>query len=855
MTSAHSGLAQQVSALQDSKADRSDVRDMLADGLKSKADASTVKAQLSDKPDRSELDALLDTILSNSNSNSAGSAAADDSLDGASAGTAGKATEGSTAEQVAAAAPDSAAGSGAGGDTAGSNSVSRRGTKEQQQGGDVAQQLYKLQLQLALLQDRVGKKVRQRGVLAGWLGACACPSTCRACGRVPQPSYKLTCRVQTSPNAAACVPTSLVNSPMPLCPQADSQAVADVSEALAAATTQIGDLSKALQDVQQQLGATQAGLDTLQHGYDQHAADSIMHAGSAAAAESGAGAGVGAGDRDALSTQQQQQESQIQLTVLVAKVNALELLLSGLQAAVAAQQQARRVSGEVPASSKLVQALAAQLAELAAQVARLSAQSEQPGSSGQLNADGSSTVAATDGKVGGDAAPHSAAGAGASGFAFELAADLDGRLSELEALVQEPAAVKADQADLQELKALLADTTTQVCAVGGGSGQATLKRSTWCCTACVGVIPDIALLPVLLALVFHRHMQSDMDQIRQRLASQQSLLDRLLQQLSNNAIASGSSVNRGSSRPQSAAGSGHNQHNLNHNQHNHNQQQSTSGAVTPEYSFLGGGGPAAGHGGAGSLSGGQQQLQGDSTGALSDAWGGVVDACGGGLSLTGDASGGLGVSAQGEVLRGMQAQLQAQHDSLEQLAEALSLLATGHGAAVTAVAAATAGGAGGSGAPQAHRGLLQVKTEGSGGLVDLSAGRGVFGSGAGDLNSVPETPNLHFQRVSPAAAAAGTGRPGTALGGPGSRAMQGGSQHAGGAGQSTAARGLPSSSAAAPGGAGGGGGWGMGGAAAAAALQVGPQVARLKRLLETGQVARKMDWFDPTLLQKMVSGQ
>jgi hypothetical protein len=30
-------------------------------------------------------------------------------------------------------------------------------------------------------------------------------------------------------------------------------------------------------------------------------------------------------------------------------------------------------------------------------------------------------------------------------------------------------------------------------------------------------------------------------------------------------------------------------------------------------------------------------------------------------------------------------------------------------------------------------------------------------------------------------------------------------------------------------------------------------VVRLKRLLQTGQVGRKMDWFDPTLLQKMVS--
>ena len=33
----------------------------------------------------------------------------------------------------------------------------------------------------------------------------------------------------------------------------------------------------------------------------------------------------------------------------------------------------------------------------------------------------------------------------------------------------------------------------------------------------------------------------------------------------------------------------------------------------------------------------------------------------------------------------------------------------------------------------------------------------------------------------------------------------------------------------------------------------GPQLLRLRRLLQTGQVGRKMDWFDPVLLQKMVS--
>lgn len=33
-----------------------------------------------------------------------------------------------------------------------------------------------------------------------------------------------------------------------------------------------------------------------------------------------------------------------------------------------------------------------------------------------------------------------------------------------------------------------------------------------------------------------------------------------------------------------------------------------------------------------------------------------------------------------------------------------------------------------------------------------------------------------------------------------------------------------------------------------------PHMEKLKQMLEAGQVTRKMDWFDPTLLQQMVSG-
>lgn len=50
----------------------------------------------------------------------------------------------------------------------------------------------------------------------------------------------------------------------------------------------------------------------------------------------------------------------------------------------------------------------------------------------------------------------------AGGFGAELAAELDGRVSDLEALVQDLSVLKADQVGLQELRSLLADTATQV---------------------------------------------------------------------------------------------------------------------------------------------------------------------------------------------------------------------------------------------------------------------------------------------------------------------------------------------------------------------------------------------------------
>jgi hypothetical protein len=95
---------------------------------------------------------------------------------------------------------------------------------------------------------------------------------------------------------------------------------------------------------------------------------------------------------------------------------------------------------------------------------------------------------------------------------------------------------------------------------------------------------------------------------------------------------------------------------------------------------------------------------------------------------------------------------------------------------------------------------------------------------------------------------AAAGRPGTAMDNRGPLGSRLGAQNATGAGSGSSSTGM-------------GDAWGRGAglqqlpAAAGAAVlgEPGPQVARLKRLLQTGQVGRKMDWFDPTLLQKMVS--
>lgn len=231
--------------------------------------------------------------------------------------------------------------------------------------------------------------------------------------------------------------------------------MADLSDSLASTNNQMSDLAAALQDMQQQLGAAQAGLNSLQDSLSSHAAGGAMHAGSAQQA-----AGQHAGQLDPSTAQGAQIDL---LSALAAKVSALESALPGLQAALAARQQPRRVSGEMSASSKLVQALAAQLADLGAQVSRLAAQSPSTGSSQSpdtYNAAADSGMVSAGCKGAGGAA--GAAAPPSAGFGVELAAELDGRLSDLEGLVQDLALMKGDQAGMQELRALLADTATQV---------------------------------------------------------------------------------------------------------------------------------------------------------------------------------------------------------------------------------------------------------------------------------------------------------------------------------------------------------------------------------------------------------
>lgn len=184
-------------------------------------------------------------------------------------------------------------------------------------------------------------------------------------------------------------------------------------------------------------------------------------------------------------------------------------------------------------------------------------------------------------------------------------------------------------------------------------------------------------------------------------------------------------------------------------------------------------------------------------------------------------------------LQHMQAQLQQHHDSLEQLAAAVSLLATGHTPAVDAADA-----------------LSAVATYGT------DFGRGLGGSSAASGSPYaaepPETQSFSFARQEwtlpegnstalaedmhgQASSSSSSINPATA------------GMHSGGfpprlhVPGSPTSRGVASADAASK------------AAAAGAGLRPGPQLAGLMRLVQAGQVGHKMDFFDPSLLQKIVS--
>jgi hypothetical protein len=168
VAAAHKGLQQQVAALEDSKADRAAVQDMLLEGLRGKADNAAVnqlKNQFAGKADRSELDALLNA-MSTSGSPSANSP--DESgADPAAADAVAAYSHGAKANAAPYSGAQAASGYSAGPDLAAGGS--RRGTRERESAGDIAQQLSKLQLQVVVLQERVNKKVR---LMREWENAC-----------------------------------------------------------------------------------------------------------------------------------------------------------------------------------------------------------------------------------------------------------------------------------------------------------------------------------------------------------------------------------------------------------------------------------------------------------------------------------------------------------------------------------------------------------------------------------------------------------------------------------------------------------------------------------------------------------
>jgi hypothetical protein len=434
-----------------------------------------------------------------------------------------------------------------------SNSSSiRRGAREGAP-DQLAQQVAKLALQLALLQDRISKKVggcnkETRGVL--WQR---------------QPSHRL-----TSLTAPA--------------PQSNTQADAPTVEELS------GGLSSARQHLAQQqllLGARLAGLQDsladLQGAQHRHAADAGMH----------------------------RHAGQVHAT-------------SDATASVCEQEE---VGGEAPASGKLVQHLAAQLAELKAHVARLAVPVPPcvTGSSGDRQPDAPASAEA----AAGAARPLEDAAAGRSNKDRDAAASsgrgagTDSAEAGLASGGQAGTASGAiDVVFAADVEARLADVKAQLQDIVAG------KADQPCCR--------------------------DSDQLEQQLHAHQSMLDHVMRQLG--ALGQGhSSVGGGTTRPTSAVSRG---------------SRTASGT---------------GQGAGGAAGSGFGQEASFFIGAANQH--GHQAACA-------DAGPSTSVPDQ-QHLRDtyMAAQLQAHHDSIEQLAAAVTLMATGQATAAGDTPSAASGSA------------------------------------------------------------------------------------------------------------------------------------------------------------------
>lgn len=430
LSTAAASLRGELATLQAGKADPCEARAALADGLASKADAAdaaALRAQLASKAARAELEALLDSLAAGS----AGGAAGDgvDAGDSASASTTdtGSATAPASGNQ-----PHPAAGADAPvpGSAPDGVSCSRRGTRDAA-GPDVAQQLRKLGLQCALLQERIATK-------------------------------------------------------------ADLPAVEELSANLAGTRKSLVQLQLSLQQLSGQVEGLQDGLAGVRDAHDRHAADAGLHAAAGSSRATPPPAAATAGSPEAAQSLADMLQGSLSAAAAAAtRLAALEAAVGSLQAAVhmaglppPPAPASRRTTGEAPASSRLVQQLAAQLSDLTAQVGRLatadgatvahsggelaarSAGSNERDSSSSSAAErhssGSASVkpheptSASAAGAGSGSAPRNAAAAAGAVFDLSLAAELDARLAEAEQALAELQAGKAEASHVADLAAALA---------------------------------------------------------------------------------------------------------------------------------------------------------------------------------------------------------------------------------------------------------------------------------------------------------------------------------------------------------------------------------------------------------------